>query len=199
MSSFVSRRSVTTTLVVSWLVLGAAACRRQALPELGRVPVFSMTDQAGKPVSDASLRGSVWAAAFIFTRCPSACPRVTTAMRGIQLDARSQGVPLRLVSFSVDPDNDTPLVLTKYAAQYGADLATWSFLTGDANAIRTTAEQGFKVAVEGKADPSGADFGLTHGTQLVLVDPSLAIRGYYSSSDDAALKRLVHDAARLVK
>jgi len=88
-------------------------------------------------------------------------------------------------------------VLRRYAADNGADLATWYFVTGDARTVQTTAERGFKIAVEGSPDPTKADFGLTHGTQLVLVDPQMNIRGYYSTSDDRAMKELVDDARGL--
>jgi protein SCO1/2 len=176
-----------------------AACHStKDLPALGAVPHFAMTDQGGASFTNDALRGNVWAAAFIFTRCPSACPRVTKAMRGVQLDAKSRGIRLRLVSISLDPDNDTPEVLLRYAAQYGADTSTWSFVTGDAATIRKTAEQGFKIAAEGNADPSKADFGIMHGTQLVLVDRAQNIRGYYATNDDQALRRIVDDAARLI-
>lgn len=167
------------------------------LPELSPIPAFSLTDQAGKPFTADSMHGAVWAAAFIFTRCPSACPRVTRAMRGVQMDAKNRGVPLRLASFSVDPDNDTPEVLLRYASEYGADTSTWTFVTGDVGAIRKTAEQGFKVAAEGTADPAKADFGIMHGTQLVLVDQAGEIRGYYATNDEQALRKIVTDAATL--
>lgn len=177
------------------LVLGCH--RTNPLPELSTIPPFALTDQTGKSFTTDSMRGAVWGAAFIFTRCPSACPRVTRAMRGVQLDAKNRGVPLRLASFSVDPDNDTPEVLRRYAAEYGADTSTWTFVTGDAGAIRKTAEQGFKVAAEGTADPAKADFGIMHGTQLVLVDSNGKIRGYYATNDEQALRRVVTDAATL--
>ena len=177
------------------LVLGCH--RTKPLPELSAVPSFVLTDQAGKSFTSDSMRGAVWGAAFIFTRCPSACPRVTKAMRGVQLDAKHRGVPLRLASFSVDPDNDTPEVLRHYAAEYGADTSTWTFVTGDAAALRKTAEQGFKIAAEGTADPSKADFGIMHGTQLVLVDDAGKIRGYYATNDEQALRQIVTDAATL--
>lgn len=183
------------------LLLGALSltgCHRgKALPDLGAVPAFAMTDQAGKPFTNESLRGKVWAAAFVFTRCPMACPKVTRAMRGVQLDAAKRGVQLELVSFSIDPDNDTPEVLRKYAARYEADLATWTFVTGDAKGVKDTAERGFRIAAEGNADPSKPDFGINHGTQLVLVDRDQKIRGYYSSGEAEALGRLVTDAAGL--
>jgi protein SCO1/2 len=153
-----------------------------------------MVDQSGNAFTNESVRGKTWAAAFVFTRCPTACPRVTKVMREIQVEAKARNTDLRLVSFSIDPDNDTPEVLRRYAAEYGADLGTWSFVTGDARAVQATAEQGFKIAVDGTADPSKADFGITHGTQLVLVDPKMRIRGYYATSDGQAMKDLVDDA-----
>jgi protein SCO1/2 len=185
-------------LVAAVAVL-AAGCgtRKKPLPILGEVPRFEMTDQAGRAFTNEALRGQVWAAAFVFTRCPSACPRVTRMMRRAQLDAARRKVALHWVSFSVDPDNDTPEVFRRFAEQYGADLASWSFLTGDAAAVKTTAEQGFKIAAQGSADPSKADFGIAHGTQLVLVDAAQKIRGYYATSDEDALALLVTDAARL--
>ncbi|HVU05039.1 MAG TPA: SCO family protein [Polyangiaceae bacterium] len=173
-------------------------CRKSGeLPHFGRVPAFSMKDQDGKPFSEDSVRGSVWAAAFVFTRCPTACPRVTRAMKDVQLDAKKRNLALRLVSFSIDPDNDTPEVLSKYAKEYDADTSTWTFATGNLADVQKTAEHGFKIAVEGTADPSKAGFGINHGTQLVLVDPELEIRGYYSTSDPAALTKVVEDAGTL--
>ena len=49
----------------------------------------------------------------------------------LQLAAASEGVKLELVSFSVDPEHDTPAVLTDYAKKYEADLSSWRFLTGE--------------------------------------------------------------------
>jgi protein SCO1 len=182
------------------LAAGAAAlgCRRGAeLPTLGGVGSFSLIDQAGRKVSEATLRGQVWAAAFFFTRCPTVCPRITRRMRDLQQAAAKDGVKLGLVSFSVDPENDTPAVLTAYAKQYGADLSSWRFLTGDLEVVRKTSEQGFKLALDGKPTPGAADFGLFHGSHLVLVDGVGQIRGYYRTSEDAQMVQLLKDAALL--
>jgi protein SCO1 len=187
------------------LLLGAGAlgfsvgvgCRRAAPPLLGSVGSFNLTDQAGRPVNAESLRGQVWAAAFFFTRCPTVCPRITRRMRDLQQAAAKEAVKLQLVSFSVDPDNDTPDVLTAYAKQYGADLGTWRFLTGDLEVVRKTSEQGFKLALDGKPTPGAADFGLFHGSHLVLVDGAGQIRGYYRTSEDSQMAQLLRDAASL--
>ncbi len=166
-------------------------------PELGDVGAFSLTDQQGRAVTAESLRGSVWAAAFMFTRCPTVCPRITRRMRELQKQAAAQGVPLQLVSFSVDPEHDTPAVLAAYAKQYEADLTNWRFLTGDIEVLRKTSEQGFKLALEGKPTPGAEHFGLFHGSHLVLVDAAGKVRGYYRTSEDEQLTQLLKDAAAL--
>jgi protein SCO1/2 len=192
-----SRRALLT--VVGGLVLtGGFGCRRASdLPALGNVGSFSLTDQSGRPVSAETMRGQVWAAAFFFTRCPTVCPRITRRMRALQQAAAKNSVKLRLVSFSVDPDNDTPDVLTAYAKQYGADLSTWRFLTGDLEVVRKTSELGFKLALDGKATAGAEHFGLFHGSHLVLVDGAGQIRGYYRTSEDSQMDQLLRDAALL--
>jgi protein SCO1/2 len=172
------------------------ACH-QPPPELGSVGEFTLTDQQGRPVTPATMRGKVWAAAFMFTRCPTVCPRITRRMRELQQAAGAAGVALELVSFSVDPDNDTPEVLRAYAQKYGADLKSWRFLTGDLEVVRRTSEQGFKLALDGKATPGADHFGLFHGSHLVLVDGAGKIRGYYRTSEDEQMKQLLADAKSL--
>jgi protein SCO1/2 len=176
----------------------AAACRSAAdLPSLGNVGTFSLIDQSNRPVTAETLRGHVWAAAFFFTRCPSVCPRITRRMRDLQEQAGKDDVKLELVSFSVDPDNDTPEALSAYAKQYGADLATWRFLTGDLEVVRKTSEQGFKLALDGKPTPGAEHLGLFHGSHLVLVDRTGTIRGYYRTSEDSQMTQILKDAALL--
>jgi protein SCO1/2 len=176
----------------------AASCRSASdLPALGNVGSFSLRDQANRPVSAETLRGRVWAAAFFFTRCPSVCPRITRRMRDLQEQAGKDGVKLELVSFSVDPENDTPEVLSAYAKQYGANLETWRFLTGDLEVVRKTSEQGFKLALDGKPTPGADHLGLFHGSHLVLVDRTGTIRGYYRTSEDSQMTQILKDAALL--
>jgi protein SCO1/2 len=183
-------------LVATALGCLPVACHKPP-PELGSVGEFALTDQQGRPVTPATMRGKVWAAAFMFTRCPTVCPRITRRMRDLQQSAASARVALELVSFSVDPDHDTPEVLRVYAQKYGADLGSWRFLTGDMEVVRRTSEQGFKLALDGKATPGAEHFGLFHGSHLVLVDGAGKIRGYYRTSEDEQMKQLLDDAKSL--
>ena len=196
-----NRRACLASLAVLTLLCApiSTGCRKieEPLPELGRVGAFALVDQAGAPVSAETLRGKVWVAAFFFTHCPSICPRITRRMRALQVESSHSSRPIQLVSFSVDPDNDSPPVLAAYAKRFEADVRTWSFLTGELATVQRTVVDGFKLALDGKADPTAENGGIIHGSHLVLVDRALAIRGYYRTDDDAAMKQILNDAARL--
>lgn len=191
------RRWLLALLVALPVITGCQ--KKEELPELGRLDGFTLTRENGQRFGSAELEGQVWVAAFMFTRCPTVCPRITQRMRDIQQQAKQRGIALTLVSFSVDPDNDTPEVLTRYAAAQNVDLANWRFLTGDYALLQKTAEQSFKLTFEGRADAAAEHYGITHGSHLVLVDTKLTIRGYYRSADDDQMARLLEDAARLTQ
>ena len=186
-------------LLLVALTLVVAGCKKADadIPEYGPIGEFTLRDQTGAEHASASWRGHTTVVAFMFTRCPTVCPVLTGRMKTLQAEAKAREVPLRLVSISVDPENDTPEVLAEYAKKNGADTASWSFLTGDYDVVKKTSVDGFKMALEGKADPNADDFGILHGSHLVLVDRELRIRGYYRSKDDAEMARLIEDAARL--
>ncbi len=178
-----------------WLLRLAAGNPAADLPVLGTVPAFSLTADDGRRVSAEDLRGQVWIADFIFTRCPSQCPMLTATMAKLQaaLPADPAGV-VRLVSFSVDPGYDTPEVLHAYAARFGADGTRWTFLTGDREVLYTMIRDGFHLAV---GEDPGSEGMITHSDRFILIDRALRIRGYYSGSDPEAYARLVRDAAGL--
>ena len=188
-------------LVLVACALLSAGCRARAsadeLPKLGQIGKFSLTDQSAKPFSSERLEQATWVAAFMFTRCPTVCPRITARMRDLQAEARRRDVSVRFVSFSVDPEYDTPDVLRRYAEEHRANLDGWSFVTGDLETVKKTSVDGFKLALEGQARPGAEHYGILHGSHLVLVGRGLAIRGYYRTSDDAEMQRLITDAERL--
>ena len=192
-----SRRALFTVAGALCLTVNLGCRRASELPALGDVGTFNLVDQGGRPVSAESMRGQVWAAAFFFTRCPTVCPRITRRMRDLQQAAAKEGIKLQLVSFSVDPEHDTPEVLTAYAKQHGAETESWRFLTGDLEVVRKTSELGFKLALDGKATAGAEHFGLFHGSHLVLVDGAGQIRGYYRTSEDSQMAQLLRDVAAL--
>jgi protein SCO1/2 len=166
-------------------------------PALGAVPEFQLTDQHGQPFVPAALKGKVWVADFIFTRCPSLCPQITATMGMLQHRLSGLGGALQLVSFSVDPGYDTPERLLAYAKEHHAG-PQWSFVTGRTDAIQKVVVQGFKETLTHEGKSETPDFlSIVHGQHFVLVDRTGQIRGYYDSQDREAVDRLVRDAGRL--
>jgi len=171
------------------LLTALAGCRGQApLPVYWQLPPFELTAQSGQPFDSKSLAGNVWVADFIFTTCPGPCPRMSSQMRGVQ-SAVANLPDVKLVSFTVDPKNDTPAALAAYANRYHASPGRWFFLTGEQAALENICRNGFKL---GDVDGS-----LVHSTRFVLVDRHTRVRGFYSPAEDGAVARLLHDIRTL--
>jgi protein SCO1/2 len=109
-----------------------------------------------------------------------------------------KGHPLnvRLVSFSVDPENDTPEVLAAYGERAKADPAVWSFVTGPTEDMQKIVQQGFKISAV-KVEKGAGDFDVIHGNWFILGDAEGNIRGYYSTERDEDMKVLLDDVVRL--
>lgn len=175
----------------------ARSLRREPLPPppiLGTLPEFRLVDQDGEPFGLAELRGRPFVADFVFLGCSDVCPRLTARMKTLE-------GKIRLVTISVDPENDTPERLKAYARAHGADPARWTFLTGDAREVERTVVQGFKIAM-GKEpvpgdDPKSGIFQIFHGEKFVLVDGQGRIRGYFDS-DEEGLANLLRNARLLL-
>jgi cytochrome oxidase Cu insertion factor (SCO1/SenC/PrrC family) len=179
------------------IVLRGAPTRVSAMevPVMGWVPDFSLTEANGTTIHRGDLLGKVWIASFLFTRCAEACPLLMRHEVRLlpELPPRDD---LRLVSFSVDPDWDTPRVLTEYAHTFGTDRNRWFFLTGDKKQIYHLSIDGFRLSAM-QADPA-KEMPILHSAKLVLVDRHGAIRGYYDSTDDVEMHKLVRDAQRVL-
>lgn len=163
------------------------------------VPDFSLADQAGQTVTKADLKGKVWVAGFIFTRCSGPCTRISGAMAGLQHDFQD-AKDFRLVSVTVDPEFDAPPVLEKYAKKFGADAERWKFLTGPKDAVLALVTKGFWAAAEKNTTP-GHDPGVevTHSVMLWLVDQNGNKRAHVEGTDPAGLAELHKKIALLLK
>jgi len=174
-------------------VLALAGCTATAgLPSYGVVGDFALTDQSNQPFLSANtLRGKVWIADFIFTNCAGPCPRMSAQMRQVEKALLPDIKDLRLVSFSVDPTRDTPEVLAKYAERYQAEPGVWFFLTGSKPTLHNLARNVFMLG--------DVNDDLQHSTRFVLIDRQSRVRGYYLTSDEDAIPRLIADAKRVSK
>jgi protein SCO1/2 len=154
------------------------------------VPEFHLTSQDGRAFDSKVLQGKIWVADFIYTMCPGPCPRMTSQMKEVR--AAVQKMPdVRLVSFTVDPERDTPTVLAAYAKQRGAAFDNWYFLTGPPAALQTLDRDVFKL---GNIDAS-----LQHSTRFTLVDRQSRIRGYYDTSESQSIPKLIEDIYALAR
>ena len=157
---------------------------------------FSLTERSGETVTQDDLLGKPWIVGFVFTRCAGPCPKVTGQMRKLQDRLKDQDV--RLVTMTVDPDHDTPEVLTRYADAFGADEEKWLFLTGDKEAMYRYIEEHFKMPVE---EMQGEDrkpgFEVLHTTNLLLVDENGVVRGKHNALIPEEMAKLRRDAKRL--
>jgi protein SCO1 len=156
------------------------------LPEYGQVPSASFLKQNGSSFNTQDLEGKIWVADFIFTRCAGICPVMSTAMADLQ--KKLPGA--HLVSFSVDPQHDSPEVLDAYAQGFGANSNQWFFLTGDKKELNKITEA-FHM---NSADDPGM-----HSSRFAVVDSRGQIRGYYDSSDPVKMKQMLKDVRQLSK
>jgi protein SCO1/2 len=129
--------------VFGWLIPTLSHAREgEALPRIGPAPEFSLTTQEDKRLSLQDLRGKVVAVTFIYTSCGDTCPLLTAKMVQLQTHLGADfGRKVFFVAITVDPEQDTPEVLKRYAQAHGADLAGWAFLTGAPAEIRQVARQ----------------------------------------------------------
>lgn len=176
-----------------------APTRRSPLV-LSQVRDFVLTNQLGERVTLADLRGRVWVADIVFTRCAGPCPRMTAQMSELQA-ALPPDAPVRLVTLTTDPEFDTPPVLEQYARRFGADPARWLFLTGPKAEIARLAVEDLKlVAVD--TDPAQrqnpADL-FIHSTTFLVVDQRGRLRAVVESTEPGFKERVLEQVRELLR
>jgi protein SCO1/2 len=151
---------------------------------------FRFTDRSGRPVTEADLANDFWVASFIFTRCPTSCPRIASVVSGLQ-HGPLRNVPVKFVSISVDPDFDTPEILSTFARSHGADPDRWLFLTGPKAETYDLILKRFHLAVRENPDAKPGVEQVIHSDKLALVGPGNRVLGVYSSGDIDAVRNLI--------
>src|SRR6267142_2384527 len=137
---------IITLALLLWLrQLEVNALRQRTVSSYGSVPAFQLVNQNGQPFGSGQLAGKIWIADFIYTTCPGPCPMISSRMSELQKPLEKSDV--HLVSFSVDPEKDTPQVLRGYADKLQADPARWDFVTGRKGAIYKVSHDCCKLAV----------------------------------------------------
>ena len=149
-------------------------------------PLFTLKERSGAEITIADLRGKVWIAAFIFTRCKMGCEEVTATMVKLQSELNlAEADDLRLVTFTVDPERDTLADLQTYATKVKSHPSKWLYLTGSEKYVRMLLKEGFKVTAEKKTDGKPGDE-FDHTTKLYVIDKRGDIRGSFDGKQGAS-------------
>ena len=156
---------------------------------------FSLTDATGRTVTHAEFDGKILVVSFLFTSCSLTCPEVSKRMAEIQrLTATHADV--RLVSLTVDPRSDTPPVLAKWGARFGADTNRWFLLTGSKTALHGLIAKSFLAQDNG--DPFNSMPGNFTGTErIAVVDRHGRTRIYFDGLRNETPAAVVAEIARL--
>lgn len=158
------------------------------------LPEWDFVNQDSLEVSSTDYKGKIWVADFFFTHCPTICPYITSNLKKVQLATKE--LPLHIVSFTVDPKNDTPWRLKNYIDKNGIDDTNWTFLTGEKEDLYHLGEFGFKQVIQENADEPG---GFLHTSFVSLIDRESHVRGIYDGTDNKEIDRLINDIKKLVQ
>lgn len=167
------------------------------------LPKFDLIDQDGKPVTSDVFTGHVTVVSFFFTRCTFICPMMTGKM--LELTGKLKDTPARYLSFSVDPEGDTPTVLKKYASEVGADTARWTFVTGSKDTIWNMLRQGMKWGIDYRPEDrvkladGGTMDNISHPGWFALIGPDGRVLEIYDSSSEEKQEELMTRVRAVVK
>lgn len=159
---------------------------------------FTFTDQNNRPFGLKDVKGKVFVAEYFFTNCATICPKMTAQMERVQQRFRGNK-NFAILSFTVDPANDTVARMAEYAKLHKADNSQWHFLTGEQEDLYRVARRSFFVLKPAEAQNQGdvgSDF--IHTNNFVLIDQQLRIRGYYDGTSEEDVDILMHDIERLL-
>jgi protein SCO1/2 len=142
------------------------------------VPDVSLVNMDGKEISlNNELNSNVPTLLnFIFTSCTAICPVMTSTFSQVQYNLSQYPEAFKMVSISIDPEQDTPETLKKYANKYQAG-ANWDFLTGNLDAILEI-QRAFNAYRGNKMNHVPITF-----MRATNTDPWVRIEGFTSAKD----------------
>ncbi|UOR10427.1 SCO family protein [Halobacillus amylolyticus] len=186
------KRSLILTIIITTALI-LASCGTQELedPLNWEIGTLQGTTQANEEFSIDDMEGKVWLADFIFTSCNTVCPPMTRNMAKIQDMLEEEGVDAEIVSFSVDPEVDTPKMLKEFGSAQGADFSNWTFVTGySQDKIESFAKESFKTI----AQKTEGVKQVSHGSQFFLVNQEGKVVKYYKGATNVPFEQIVEDA-----
>jgi protein SCO1/2 len=197
-------------LVVLSLII--ASCQeKKSLPFLGpkdthlidgkvdtiyhQIPPFRFLNQDSTWVSEKDMSGKIYVADFFFTSCPTICPKMKTQLLRIY-ERYASNDQIRILSHSIDPTFDTPIVLKQYAERLQVKAPRWNMLTGDKAAIYKLGEKSYMVTAQEDKNEAG---GFVHSGAFILVDKNRHVRGIYDGTQETEVNHLIEDIEILLQ
>ncbi|MEZ7173098.1 SCO family protein [Sporosarcina sp. OR05] len=163
-----------------------------------KIEPFEFTNQHNEKVSLESLKGTVWLAQFVFTNCETVCLPMMANMTDLQQQLQDEGVEdYKLVSFSIDPQTDTPEALQTYLDSFDpVDQSKWEMLTGySQKAIENFAIGSFKTFV----NKAPGEDQVVHGTAFSLVNKDGVAVKTYNGATEVPYEQIIKDMKALIK
>ncbi|MCE2711211.1 MAG: SCO family protein [Cryomorphaceae bacterium] len=161
-----------------------------------KIPFFFYTDENGKQVKSADFKGKVWIADFFFTSCQTICPLMTTNLKKLNLSMHDLSADIQFISFTIDPDRDTPRMLKRYKKHHGIEAVNWTFLTGNEEKTHLLGIENFQIFAGRDEESQG---GFAHSGAFTLVDKEGFVRGVYLGTDSKQVEQLEKDVRLLLK
>jgi protein SCO1/2 len=146
-----------------------AAPVKDEQPEIGIVSRYLLMDHKGRAISDQDFRGSFQLIAFGYTFCPDICPTTLAEMSLIMEKLGTRSKQLQPLFVTVDPERDTPEVLSRYTAYFHPRIIG---LTGSPELVRRVADH-FKVRYEKHWEPGAGknQYTVDHSAGMYLLGP----------------------------
>jgi len=209
-------RAITTVTLLFCAIFGAVlfALHRQqnssgAVPRTDSEPLvltpdkprtltdFALTDRTGRAVTQADLNGKFLVVSFLFTSCSLTCPAVSKQMAEIQQLTTNQA-DVKLISLTVDPEDDTIPVLAKYGRRFGADTNRWLFLTGGKREVYSLIQNSF-LSADSNSAFAYMPGNFAHIERIALVNTNGQVQGYFDGLNQNVAGAVVSEIARLRK
>ena len=167
-----------------------------------KIPEFRFLNEDSIFVGNKNFKNKIWIAEFFFTSCPTICPVMNLQLKKLNKETNALNKHIQFLSFTIDPENDTPSILKDYKKRYGINSENWAFLTGNETETHALGINNF-LTFAGKDDEAAG--GYAHSGSFTLVDKKGIVRGVYEvtnfdlSVNKNEYKRLKQDIFDLLK
>ena len=157
---------------------------------------FSYLNQDSILIKSTDMKGKIWIADFMFTSCPTICPKMTEQMKRLSGMTKDLSDHIQFMSFSINPKHDSPSQLKKYIEAHKITSSNWYFFTGNETKTHDLGINNFQIFAGQDASAAG---GYAHTAAFALVDKEGYVRGVYMGTDTKEVNKLEKDIRKLLK